>query len=267
MPTRPTRRDHDPAYPRQLFVRKRDPTQTCIASLLQQPSTHDVAYALGLFADLLQHEMFVATFLSGLEIPFDLMDGALYVALFDVEDAVALSRQDSAIAIIEVYDLFRVLNHRGCVRAHQVLTILADPDEERAPLSGNHDLARIAAAHDRESVRTLDLSECCENGILQGGILLEGLVDQMDDGLRIGLGLEDVSEIRELGPNDFGVLDNTVVNQRDVSPLAPVWMSVQSVRGSVSRPAGVGDPAGTRRHTLIEDTLQLGDLTRFLHRT
>ena len=126
-----------------------------------------------------------------------------------------------------------MLDDCGRIGAHEVFAVLADPDEQRTPLSGHDDLPRIATAHDSDSVRSLDLGERGEYRILESGVLSEGFIDEMDDRLRVGLGLERVPEIGELGAKYVRILENSVVNQCDVAPLVP--MRVRSALMWLSR--------------------------------
>ena len=100
MPTRPARRDYDPADPRQLLVRERNASQASIPALFQQPPTQNIAKTLGLLMDFFQHEVFVTTSFSFLEIPFDLMNGAVYVPLIEMKHPVPVGREDRAITVV-----------------------------------------------------------------------------------------------------------------------------------------------------------------------
>ena len=199
--------------------------------------------ALRLLADLLEHEVGVAALLDRLQIPVHLVNSPAHRALREGEDLVTLGRQNGVVAVIEVYDLARVLDHCGRIRTREELPVGADTEEERTAVAGDHDLVRIAGADDGDPIRTLDLQKRGGDRVLEGPILLEGLIDQVHQRFRVRLRLEDVAELLELRTDGGGIFDDAVVHERDVLGPTPVRMRVHLVRRAVRGPTGVGDSA------------------------
>ena len=76
------------------------------------------------------------------------------------------------------------------------------------------------------------------NGV--GQVTRVGLLDEVSDGLRVRLGDERVATFLQPVAERAEVLDDPVVDDRDVAGAVLVRVSVQVVRSPVRRPAGVG---------------------------
>ena len=116
--------------------------------------------------------------------------------------------------------------------------------------------------HDRDGVRALDLAERRADGL--GEIALVGLLDEVGQRLGVGLGgqamaafLEPVAELAE-------VLDDPVVDDRDVARAVLVGMGVQVVRTAVGRPARVRQADGRVRGPVGDRRAQVGELAGLL---
>jgi len=145
------------------------------------------------------------------QIPGDLVHGPRDPAPLEVVDLVATALQHRVVAVVEVNDVARVGDHRGRVGADQVLAILADAEQSGLPLRATTILFGVARGDHRDAVGALHLEQRRRDRILEGrGAVLEGVIDQMDDGLGVGLGAELVAQLGELGLQRARVLDDPV---------------------------------------------------------
>ena len=100
--------------------------------------------------------------------------------------------------------------------------------------------------HHDERVRAFELAEGRPNRV--GEVALVGLLDEVGDGLGVGLRGQRVAALDEPVAELAEVLDDPVVDDRDVAGAVLVGMGVQVVRPAVGRPAGVGEAdRGVRR--------------------
>ena len=100
---------------------------------------------------------------------------------------------------------------------------------------------------DGEREGTLETLQGLGDGLLRAGLLLQVGGQQMDHGLAVGLGFEDMAGILKLAAQFLEVLDDAVMHDGD--PVAGMGMGIGLGRPAVRRPAGVADPdrAGQRR--------------------
>ena len=119
-------------------------------------------------------------------------------------------------------------------------------DDHRAAVTGAKDLTGVVREHEAKRIGTAHT----ENGTGDGAqrafpILFIVVVNEFDDALGIGLGVELIAVSLELVPDLLIVFDDTVVDTDDRVVIRVVRMRV-GLRGStVGRPAGMTDAAGT----------------------
>ena len=201
------------------------------------PPGDRLAERIGLLVDLLEHEVLVAALLGGLGRPLDQRLGSPAGHAIQARDLDAGRPDVGHVTLLEEDDPVRVGEDRGDVAGNEAL--LAVPaDDQWHVLAGTHEAAHLPAVHDDERVGALDRAERRADGV--GEVARIGLLDEVRQRLRVGLrgervapGLEPVAELPE-------VLDDPVVNDRDVARAVLVRVRVQVVRASVGRPAGVG---------------------------
>ena len=178
------------------------------------PPGDRLAERLGLLVDLLEHEVLVAALLGGLGRPVDRAHGAFERGAVDVGDGDAPRPQVRDVAVLEEDDLVGVGQDRRDVRGQEALAV-AEADDERHVLAGADQPVALARVHDRDRVGALELPERVPDGV--GEVALVGLLDQVGDGLGVGLRgqamaarLEPVAQVAE-------VLDDPVVDDRDLA--------------------------------------------------
>ena len=109
-----------------------------------------------------------------------------------------------------------------------------------------------------ERVRALELAEGVPDRL--GDVALVGLLDEMGDRLGVGLGGEGVPARLEPVAQLAEVLDDPVVDDRDLARAVAVRVRVQVVRASVRRPARVGESDGRVRGPVGDGGLEVDQL-------
>ena len=132
-----------------------------------------------------------------------------------------------------------MLENGGRVGGDEILA-LADADENRGALARDDDLARLVARDHRQAVGADDVRQRPDHPLFQRRAFRH--LDQMGDGLGIGVAVEAVAATLERGPQAFGVLDDAVVHDGDVTAAIAMGMGIDRVGDAVRRPARVGDP-------------------------
>jgi hypothetical protein len=201
---------------------------------------HGLAYGLRLLHDLLEHEVGVAALFRGGDVPVD--EGVLLFHRFaqGIEDLDGFLGDEGHLAVLHVGDLAGVLDDGGGVGRHKVAA-LAVTQKQGGVLAGGDEAAGIVAAQDDQRVGALDAVQHLEHGVHDVVGLEIVVLDELDDHLGIGLGLEH----HALGDKEFLqlhiVFDYAVVHQRHLAVLAHVGVGVELVGHAVGGPAGVAD--------------------------
>ena len=87
-----------------------------------------------------------------------------------------------------------------------------------------------------------------------------GLFDEVGDGLGVRLGSQDVAAFLEAVAQLPEVLDDPVVDDRNLAGAILVRMGVEVVRSSVGRPAGVRQADGRMGRPVRDGGLEIGQL-------
>ena len=209
------------------------------------PAGDRLAQRFGLLVDLLEHEMLVAALLGGLGRPVDGRDRALDRRAGDVGDGDAPRPDVGHVAVLEEDDLVGVGEDGRDIRGEEALAV-AEADDERHVLPGADQPIALADVHDHDGVGALEPGQRVADGV--GQVAPVGLLDEVGDRLGVGLGgqrvaagLEPVAQLAE-------VLDDAVVDDRDLAGAVAVRVGVEVVRPAVGRPARVGEAdRGVRR--------------------
>ena len=171
--------------------------------------------------DLLEHEVLVAALLGHLGRPGDRRDRSIDRPPGDVGDRHPARAQVGDVALLEEDDLVGVGEDRH---------VHPRPDEA----------VGLATMHDRDRVGTFQPGERGSRRV--GDVATVGVLDQVGDGLGVSLGCQLVAFLLELIAQLPEVLDDPVVDHRDVARAVLVGMRVEIVRPPVRRPAGVSQP-------------------------
>ena len=162
----------------------------------------------GLLHDLLEHEVLIAALLGGLHTPGHAADGLLQLAPGAVADGDGLRGELCKLPVLHVDDVFGVGHQRRHVRGEVVLSH-PDAEDEGAGLPHHIEGVGGVGAEDAERVGTLQP----RGGLHDGGLDVPGVVElqQMDDGLGVGLALEDIAVPDQLFAQLQVVFDDAVV--------------------------------------------------------
>src|SRR5437667_10490663 len=225
------------------------------------PPEDRLAERLRLLVDLLEHEMLVTALLGGLRRPRDQRLGALAADAVDTGDLDARRPDVGTLALLEEDDPPGVREDRGNVARDEGFLPI-QPDDERDVLASANEPADLALVHDDEGIRTLELAEGRTHGIRE--IALIGLLDEVRDRLRVGLGRQRVTARLEPIAQLAEVLDDAVVDHRDIAGAVLMGMGVQVVRSTMGRPTGVGEPDRGVRRAIGDRRLEVGELAGLL---
>ena len=174
-----------------------------------------------------------------------IVTGAIADVAVDVGDDDAGRPDVGHVALLEVDDPVRVGEDRRDVARDEAL-LAVQAHDERHVLAGADEPADLVAVHDDERVGPVELADRRSHGV--GQVALVGLLDEVGDRLGVGLRRQRVAALDEPVAELPEVLDDPVVDDRDVARAVLVGMGVEVVRPAVGRPAGVGEAdRGVRR--------------------
>ena len=144
------------------------------------------ATASGLLVDLLEHEGLVAALLGALVVPVELdrlvLDRRCRRRRVKTR---AGGRDLDDVAVVRELDAPRLAQEGGGVRGEEHLA-LADPDDERRLVARCDEHVGVVVVDDDEGEVALELVERAPDGL--GEVAVVMALDQVDDGLRVGLG-------------------------------------------------------------------------------
>ena len=210
--------EHEPALAQAIADRRRD--------------------RVGLLVDLLQHERLVAGLLGALVVPVELDELVVdRAAVGGAEVRRPLGPHDDDLAVVGELHLPRLAQERGGVRGDERLA-RRDADDHRAlqPRSDEH--ARVVAMDRDEREVTLELGVGASHRLDEVALVV--LLDQVRDGLGVGLGREDVALLDEAGAELAVVLDDPVEDDRELlALLGGERVRVRLGDAAVRRPARV----------------------------
>jgi hypothetical protein len=142
------------------------------------------------------------------------------------------------------------VQQRGDIRSGEVLA-RAQAQHQRAARSSDHDLIGRVHGDDGDRVGPSQQPHCLEHRFFEICPIV-ALLDEMSDHFGVGLRAEDVSPALELLLEGQIVLDNPIMDDRDLSVAVAVGVSVRVRWGAVGGPAGVAQPNRSRRDPLTE---------------
>ena len=252
--------DLDPGCPPERVLEPVDLGRLDVAVGRDAPGQR-LAQRRGLLVDLLEHEVLVPALLGGLGRPVD--RGLLAVArrAVDAGDHHAGRADVGHVALLEEDDPVGVGQDRRDVAGDEAL-LAVQADDQGHVLAGADEAALLALVHHDQRVRTLKLAQGGSHGI--GQVALVGLLDEVGDRLGVRLRREDVAARLEAVAQVPEILDDPVVDHRDVAHAVLVRVGVEVVGPPVGRPAGVCEPDGRMGRAIRDRGLEVGELARLL---
>ena len=200
--------------------------------------THRIAHSFGLLVDLLEHEMLIAALLRRFRIPRHFKDFLLHRFARAIRDLDAVLADNRKLTVTENIGAARARNDGGNIRGDEVFP-LTETDDERIVLFRANEHIGMRLAHERERIRALDAAQYlthCRNEITR-----IHLFKQVDNDLRIRLGLELVSLRDEFFLEGQIVLNDAVVDNRKIFMTIRMGMRVHIGRPPVRRPPRMTD--------------------------
>jgi hypothetical protein len=234
---RPAGEDDDPPKVRELLVGDADALEH------ERPVADTVAERLldgvRLLVDLLQHERLVAALLRDLVVPVDLQHVALDLAALDADEAGAVGGDRDDLAVLDQLELPRLRDEGGDHRSEEHLAV-ADADDEWALKPRADEEIRLVAVDDDEREMALELFVRLLHRLDEIAVVVA--LDQVNDDLGVGLGVERVPLGLERALQLAEVLDDPVQDDGELRVLAAdervgVLLGHAAVRG----PAGVAE--------------------------
>ena len=143
------------------------------------------------------------------------------------------------------------------------MIVLADADEQRATRARAHHAAGLARADCRDGIRTAELRDRPRHGQPQVAVVVR--MNEMHDDFRVGLRGEPVSLADQARAQGFEVLDDAVVNHRDLI-VRNVRVRVGGSRCAVRRPTRVRDAGCSYDGGRFRPGREVGD-TRDAHQS
>src|SRR5262249_36660228 len=136
-----------------------------------QAAAKAVEDRVGLFEDLLDHEMIVAAFFDGCQLQVQLLDvgGQLFVAQVLEDELVGF--QDGQLVVIDVYDLFGVFDDGGGVGGKEMFSF-PDTDDQGAAFPGGDDRVGLIFIQQDDDIGAYDPFEGDANGFFQAAIVV-----------------------------------------------------------------------------------------------
>ena len=212
---------------------------------------------LRLLMDLLLHEVPVVALVDEIGGADGLALLPLDAVAVDVEDFDALAAHHSPVAVLEIGDGIGEGRQRNGVGA-EIHLALAMADGERRAVARADDQVFLAAEHDGERERALELLQRRMRGLDRRQALLQLARDEMGDDLGVGLRRELVAVGDQRGAQLGEVLDDAVVDDGDVA--GEMRMRVGLVGNAVGGPAGVADADRAFERLGGQPALQIDEL-------
>ena len=196
--------------------------------------------------DLLEHERLVTALDRALVVPVELDDLVLdRRAVGGAQEARPLGRHDRDLAVVRELHDARLPQKRRRV-GRDVGLALGEAHDHRALEPGADEHAGVVAVDRDEREVPLELAIGQPDGLDEVAVVV--LLDEVCDGLGVGLGREDVTVLEEALAELAVVLDDAVQHDRELlGLLGGERMRVLLGHAPMGRPARVAEPRGRRR--------------------
>ena len=210
----------------------------------------------------LSHEVLVAALLGRLDRPVDARDRPLLHDPGEVGHAHRVGVQVRHVPLLEEDDPTGMAEHRGDIGREQVLA-LAEADDEGHVVARPDEPVGLAPVEDRDGIGAVRLAQRGPQRVRD--VARVRLLHEMGEHLGVGLRAEPVAPREEPVAEVPEVLDDAVVDDRDLARAVGVGVGVEVVRATVRRPAGMGEADRRRRGCRVEQRrAQVGQLARAL---
>jgi len=227
----------------------------------RHPAGERLAQGDGLLVDLLEHEVVVAALLGSLWRPFDERLGPSLLDPVQVGHDNPRGADVGDVALLEEDHPVGVREDRGDVTGDEAL-LAVETNDQRHVQTRPDQAADLTPVHHHQRVCPLHAPERGADRI--GEIALVGVLDQVGDRLGVGLRRERVAAGFQLVPELAEVLDDPVVDHRDLPGAVLVRVGVEVVRPPVGCPAGMGEADRRMRGAIRDGRLEIDQLAGLL---
>ena len=220
----------------------------------------------GLLGDLLEHEVVVAALLGGREVPVDMeltRVGGVVVAV-EVGDPVAVGGDHDGLVLTQFDGVAGVLDERGDVGAEEHLAV-ADADDQRGRAACGDDRARLVRVGEHQREVALQPRQHRHHGadeVARGRAVVVLPGDEVDGDLGVGVAGELDAGGLEFGAQLGVVLDDPVVDDRDLARGVAVRVGVAVGRPAVGGPAGVAEAGAAHEASASDSASAVSRLAR-----
>ena len=211
--------------------------------------------------DFLQHEVGVAAFFGGRDIPLDLVHNGQPRFAVERRDAQALPVNLGHVPVIEEYDAPGVRQDGGYVGRDKVFAF-GHADDEWIVHAGGDNRPGFFRGDGGNCVTAPDLPQRLAHRRDKAAVVV-GAYEVTE---HFGVGLRDEATSTPLQfPAEFVVVfDYAVVNNGDSSLQGEVWMGVLARRHSVRGPARMAQAGRARKFRILDNARQFMQLARVL---
>jgi hypothetical protein len=260
VPRRAAREQHDAVEVPELVVAEVQAVELDVAAAFVDPPEQRVGNDARLLVDLLLHVVVVAGLFGLREVPRHRRHRTFDARPVEAADFDRRRRDRRHIAVVEVDDALRRLDHRRDV-AREEVAVGREADDQRAVLAGADHLVGMPAVDRGDREGPFEVVQRAPHGL--GEVAVVVLFDEVRDDLAVRLGLEDVPALDEPLAQLAVVLDDAVMDGDDVALPAAVRVRVRLARLAVGRPARVADAGAAEQRRSLQHVLepaQLADL-------
>ena len=226
--------------------------------VLAQAAFQGALHHRGLLVDFLEHEVAELALVGGFGAIAILHGFALDGLAIDIPDLHAVTADLGDVALLQVHEAVGNLAQRQLVGRQEVLA-QAQADHQRAATASGNQAVRLLHAYQRQAIGTVQALDCGLERVSQVGNGLEGVVDQVDDDLGVGLGGEHITQALEFFTQLFVVFDNAVVHDRHFV-TREMRVGIAFGRRAVGSPAGVSNAQLADQRLGCIGSVKFGDL-------
>ena len=203
-----------------------------------------IADSLGLFVDLLEHEVLIAALFRGGHLPGDMLYGLLDVFAVAVVEMDAGAVHDQQVTVVEIHHIPGVFQNGGHIGGDVVAVFAETEDQGRVLLDADDGVGIVLAQH-AQGVAALHAL----HGLLYGGLEVQAHVvevfDEVGNHFRVGFRLEAFAPGNEQFFQFQIVFNDAVVDHGDLTAVRHVGVAVGVGRCAVGGPSGVADADGS----------------------
>ena len=205
----------------------------------------------GLLGDLLEHEVLVATLFGGRHVPVDMELPGIrrVVRAVEIGDPVTVGGDHHSLVLTQFDRVAGVFDERSHIGPDEHLAV-TDPEYQRGGTSRGDDGARVVGVGEDEREVALQARQNCHHGgdeVTCGGSVVVLPRHQMHGHLGVGVAGELHARGFQFGAHRRVVLDDPVVDDRDLSRSVEMRVGVAVGRPTVGRPARVAEAGAARQ--------------------